>query len=47
MKFMSKKYKLSMDDSQDKIYEELSNNSKEIDNDLMKIDDYLEFLIQN
>jgi len=30
---MSKKYKLSMDDSQDKIYDEFSNNSQEIDND--------------
>ena len=47
MKFMSKKYKLSMDDSQDKIYDEFSNNSQEIDNDQMKIDDYLEYLIQN
>jgi len=32
---MSKKYKLSMDDSQDKIYDEFSDNSQEIDNDLM------------
>jgi len=36
-----------MDDSQDKIYDEFSNNSQEIDNNLMKIDDYLEYLIQN
>jgi len=36
-----------MDDSQDQIYDEFRNNSQVFDNEIIKIEDFLEYHIQN